>query len=258
MKIFKDGKLMYNLKNGQAIYGNSIGIIMLHCAFPRLPGDIGNATTFDFPVIYRVIREVPHQKIVDERDEEYLEPFINAARDLEAEGVRAITTSCGFLAAFQKNFSEAVNIPLFTSSLVQVPLVYQIIGRKGKIGIIAAEADTRRLSDEHFNEVGWSMKDIPIAVTTLEQCEEFERALFLEGDGPPEMNITKIEEEMIDVVKRLLIYEPDVRAIVVEFTNFGPFASAVQTATNIPIFDIITLTKMVHAACVRTPFQGFL
>lgn len=191
------------VKGDQAIYGYSVGIIMLDCAFPRIPGDIGNATTFNFPVLYKVVRGVPVHKIINERDERYLQPFISAARELERDGVRAITTSCGFLAVFQKVLSQAVKVPLFSSSLIQVPLVYEMVGRKGKIGILTA--DSRLLSEDHFMAVGWSSKDIPVAIASMHQCEEFNRGLFLKGQGPPEMYVSKIEAEVVAVVKKLII-----------------------------------------------------
>ncbi len=37
------------------------------------------------------------------------------AKEVEKEGVRAITTSCGFNAIFQEALANAVNIPVFTS-----------------------------------------------------------------------------------------------------------------------------------------------
>ena len=54
------------------------------------------------------------------------QPFIEAARDLEAHGVRAITTSCGFLAAFHRELAAAVSVPMLTSSLLQAPLVARL------------------------------------------------------------------------------------------------------------------------------------
>lgn len=42
--------------SGAATDGATIGIIMLDTVFPRIPGDIGNADTFDFPVRYQVVR----------------------------------------------------------------------------------------------------------------------------------------------------------------------------------------------------------
>lgn len=256
MKIVKGDKTLYNIKNKQAIYGHSIGIIMLNCSFPRIPGDIGNATTFNFPVLYKVVRDAPIQKIINERDEKYLQPFISAARELERDGVKAITTSCGFLAIFQQVLSQAVKVPLFSSSLLQVPLVYQMVGRRGKIGILTA--DSRLLSEDHFIAVGWSSKVIPIGIASMHQCEEFNKGLFLKGQGPPEMDVSKIEAEAVAVVKKLMIEERDIRALVIECTNFGPFASVIQKETGLLIFDIVTLTKMVHEAAMRTVFTGFL
>ena len=43
-------------KGGKAIYGASVGILMLEARFPRIPGDMGNATTWPFPVLYKVVR----------------------------------------------------------------------------------------------------------------------------------------------------------------------------------------------------------
>lgn len=44
-----------NIARGNSnIYGFPIGmILMLDTAFPRIPGDIGNALTWDFPVLYK-------------------------------------------------------------------------------------------------------------------------------------------------------------------------------------------------------------
>jgi len=256
LKVVKGDQTLYNVKNKQAIYGHSIGIIMLNCLFPRIPGDIGNATTFNFPVLYKVVKDVTIQKIINERDEKYLQPFISAARELEKDGVKAITTSCGFLAIFQQVLSRAVKVPFFSSSLLQVPLVYQMVGRRGKIGILTA--DSRLLSEDHFMAVGWSSKDIPIAIASMHQCEEFNKGLFLKGQGPPEMDVSKIEAEAVSVVKKLIIEEPEVRALVIECTNLPPFASAIQKEIGLLIFDIVTLAKMVHEVAMRTVFTGFL
>ena len=43
-------------QGGKTVYGASVGILMLETRFPRIPGDIGNALTWPFPVHYRVVR----------------------------------------------------------------------------------------------------------------------------------------------------------------------------------------------------------
>jgi hypothetical protein len=37
-------------RGGKALYGAPLGILMLEARFPRIPGDMGNGTTWPFPV----------------------------------------------------------------------------------------------------------------------------------------------------------------------------------------------------------------
>src|SRR5204863_5209415 len=101
------------VRGGRTVYGQALGILMLDTRFPRLPGDVGNATTWPFPTHYKVVRDARQARIMGaEPDETLLEPFLAGALELEAAGVRAITTSCGFLAAFQRELAAAVSIPV--------------------------------------------------------------------------------------------------------------------------------------------------
>ena len=38
-----------------------LGVLMLQARFPRIPGDMGNATTWPFPVLYKVVSGVRTQ-----------------------------------------------------------------------------------------------------------------------------------------------------------------------------------------------------
>ena len=72
---------------GHTTYGHPIGILMLETRFPRLPGDIGHAETFDFPVLYDVIAGAVPDRLILERDKTLLDPFVDGARRLERAGV---------------------------------------------------------------------------------------------------------------------------------------------------------------------------
>ena len=92
--------------------GETIGILILDAAYPCVPGNVGNATTYPFPVRFKEIRGSSIERLLNERDPELLKPFIEGARELEAEGVGAITGACGFMALFQKQVAESVEIPV--------------------------------------------------------------------------------------------------------------------------------------------------
>ena len=81
--------------------GAPVGILLLDTHFPRIPGDIGNPATFDFPVRYHRVAGASAEQVVRGARDELLPLFVEGARVLKREGARAISTSCGFLARFQ-------------------------------------------------------------------------------------------------------------------------------------------------------------
>ena len=62
------------------MYGASLGILMLEARFPRIPGDMGNATTWPFPVLYKVVKGASPQRVVRERAEERRSSSRNARK----------------------------------------------------------------------------------------------------------------------------------------------------------------------------------
>src|SRR5258705_4971179 len=135
------------VKGGQNLYGFSVGILMLDTRFPRIPGDMGNATTFDFPVRYHRVTGASPDRVVRQGQRELLPSFIEGARFLEREGVRAVTTNCGFLAKFQPEMAAAVSIPVFTSSLMLVPLVHRMLPAGRALGGLTLDGSPRKSED---------------------------------------------------------------------------------------------------------------
>ena len=136
------------VRGGQNLYGFGVGILVLDTQFPRAPGDIGNATTFDFPVLYHRVAGASSDQVVRGTGRELLPSFIEGARALEREGARAITTSCGFLARFQSDLAAAVSVPVFTSSLLLVPFVHRMLAPGRAVGILTVDASS--LGPAHF------------------------------------------------------------------------------------------------------------
>jgi len=238
-------------KGGKSIYGFSIGILMLNAKFPRIPGEMGNASTWDFPVLYKVVKSASPKKVVTENDPNLLEPFINAAKELEAEGVSAITTNCGFLAMFQKEMNEAVNIPLFSSTLMMVPLVYSMIRADQKVGIMTVNKTT--LSDKIIDGAGCT--GIPKVIVGMEDEEEFTNMIL---EDRLQMDVGKCREEHANVAKRLVAENPDVGAIVLECTNMPPYSPVIQQVTGLPVFDIVTYVNFMQHALVKKVCQGIM
>ncbi|GAI84306.1 unnamed protein product [marine sediment metagenome] len=237
------------LRGGYSIYGEVIGILKLETVEPKVPGDIGNATTYSFPVKYKIIKGATIDRLVEKNDPTLLNLFIDAAKELEKEGVRAITTSCGFAAIFQKEIAEVVEIPVFMSSLIQVPLVSSMLAKNKKVGILTA--NKKRLTNKHLEAVG--IDNIPICIAGMEDQENFANMILKQQ---PFGDIDKIEKEVVEVSENLVKRNPEVGAIVLECTDMPPFAAAVQEAVDLPVFDINTLINYVYNAVVQKRYTG--
>lgn len=233
------------VRGGQNQYGFTVGILVLDTRFPRIPGDIGNAATFDFPVRYLRVSGASSDLVVRRGAAGLLPAFLEGARQLEREGVGAITTSCGFLVTFQRELAAAVSVPVFTSSLLLVPFVHRLLGPGRRVGILTVNASA--LTREHLAAAGIT-PEIPVAIEGLETEKEFTRVLL---DDEPELDVDQARDEHARVARRLTGKYPDVGAIVLECTNMPPYAADIQRATGRPVFDIVSLVRLVHAALVH-------
>lgn len=240
---------MEKIKGGKNLYGHSIGILILETRFPRIPGDMGNAMTWDFPVLYRTVKAATPDRAVRKGAQGLLEPFLREARALEKAGVRAITTNCGFLALFQDKMAASVQVPVFTSSLMQVPLVSRMLKPSQKVGILTI--DSTSLTRRHLKAVG--ADQVPHVVQGTEKGREFSRVIL--GDEL-EMDIRQAREDLVQAALEMKKRHPEVGAMVLECTNMPPFAAAIQRAVKLPVFDIYTLVLMVHHAVIRRDFQS--
>jgi Asp/Glu/hydantoin racemase len=218
-----------------------IGIIMLDTIFPRIKGDIGNPATFNFPVRYRVVNGASPERMVIQADKNLIQPFIEAGRSLIKDGACALATSCGFLALFHRELNQALDVPVFSSSLLQVHMAQAIIKKDQKVGIITARK--KSLTREHLAAIG--IENYPLAIIGMEKAEEFS-SVFIEGK--PTLDSKKCRQEMRTTSLKLKELNPDIGAIVLECTNMPPYAKAIHDATGkLPIFDVVTMINYAYS-----------
>ncbi len=215
---------------GKAIYGASVGILMLEARFPRIPGDMGHAGTWDFPVLYRVVRDASPDRVVRRGAEGLLPAFIAAARGLVADGADGITTNCGFLSLFQRELAEAVGVPVATSSLMQVAPVNALLPPGRVAGVLTISAST--LTPAHLAAAGVPA-ETPIGST--EGGREFTRVVL--GDEA-ELDVALAEADNVEAARALVQANPQVGALVLECTNMTPYAAAIRAATGLPVFTM--------------------
>ena len=227
-------------RGGKALYGAPLGILMLEAKFPRIPGDMGNATTWPFPVLYRVVRGASPEKVVLHGARGLLPDFIEAAQDLVRLGAEAITTNCGFLSLFQDELAAAAGVPVATSSLMQVRWVQATLPPGKRVGVVAVSGST--LTPAHLEAAGVPL-DTPVIGT--ENGREFFRVLI--KAEKEDMDVALAQQDILDAGTALLARHPDVGAIVLECTNMPPYAAALQAEVGLPVYDIYSMISWFHA-----------
>ena len=228
-------------RGGQAVYGAAIGILMLDARFARVPGDMGNALTWPFPVQYRVIAGASPERVVLHRAEGLLQPFLDAAADLVAHGCAAITTNCGFLSLFQRELAAHVGVPVATSALMQVAWVQAMLPPGQRVGVVTISAGS--LTQAHLRAAG-APEDTPIT-----GCDDG-RELFpvLIRAERNDLDTDAAKADVVDAARALVSAHPDVGAIVLECTNMPPYADAVRAASGRAVFDSVTLVRWLHSS----------
>lgn len=240
-----DGKWI--ARGGKAVYGASVGILMLEARFPRIPGDMGNALTWPFPVHYRIVRGASPDRVVRRRAEGLLDDFITAARELVADGVDGITTNCGFLSLFQEELAAAAGVPVATSSLMQAPLIQATLPPGKRVGILTISAST--LTEEHLRKAGVP-EGTPIVGTDTGQ--EFSRVIL---NNEESMDVAAARQDLVAAGRELVDGHPDVGAILMECTNMVPYAADVAKGTGLPVFSIYSFVTWFQSAL--RPRTGF-
>lgn len=229
--IYKGGKLYYEIP---------VGILCLESYFPKMRGHLRNPHTYPFPTVMKVLKGLDIPKLLFYPSAEMAKPFIDAARELEKDGVRAITGSCGFMALFQKEIAEAVSVPVFMSSLLQLPLIRIMHGENARIGILTASK--KALSPQHLESchVAWDS----VSVEGMEGNPEFWETI-IEGKRF-DFDVPKLEREVVGTALRF-IENDKLDALLLECTDLPPFARQIQEQSNVPVYDINSLMKLVYS-----------
>lgn len=231
--------------------GHAIGILVMELGYPIIPGMVANATTYDFPVRYAVVKLTVPPTQIFAGDKAFVEPMISAARGLEQDGVKAIVGACGYFANYQREMTAALSVPVFTSSLLQIPIIQQSLPRGKKIGVICA--NSAALTPATLAAVGVHDTSC-LAIAGLENEPEFRTAVL---DGSGTLDVGRVETEVVGAAKSLA-ESHDLAAVLLECSDLPPFALAVQRAVRLPVFDFITMIYWVKQAVVQREYRGFI
>lgn len=245
-------------RGGRALYGQAIGILLFDGRrYPVLPGDVANASSYDFPVRLKVVKGLfdvpePPEHWVDGCPPAGAQLMREAAIELRDEGVRAIITACGFFVSVQDYLATAAGVPVFTSPLIVVPLLSRMLGNR-KLGILTASSS---LLDRAFQRVAGITAEMNVVIQGIEESTEFYATHM--GGTRLDMDVDLLRAEILGIAQRFFERHPDMAGMLVECSNLPTFSADIQQITGLPVFDFITFTRFIHSSVVQKPYAGFL
>jgi len=231
----------YDLRPGARSGGHAVGILQLDCWLPFIPGDVDNASTYDYPVIYKMVPGLTTAACLSGAPE-FASAVAAAAVELEKQGVRAISSDCGFMLQFQEAVREAVRIPVAMSSLLQLPIIAAALAPDQPIAVITA--DSSNLTPDFLKRAGVAIPN-PLVIRGLQDRPEFKAAVFDERGG---IDSDLVTEEIVALAKEIVAAHPNTGAVLLECSMTPPYAKAVQDAVGLPVFDFITMIDQVEQA----------
>ena len=243
--------MIYRTRKGQTSSGEAIGILLLDSSVPFIPGDVANATTYDFPVRFQKVPGFTVARAIG-KDPTIYNRLHSAAVDLIDQGVRAVTGDCGFMALHQSRLARELPVPVFLSSLLQISFIFSILGDHEKIGVITADSrglDNDLLAKLNVAETG------RLVIEGLEKRKHFYQ-FAIEESGM--LDSSKVEVEVIAAGQAIMDRDPTVKAMLLECSLLPPYAAALSQAIQVPVFDYITMINYVYSAVVKQRYSGYL
>ena len=235
----------------QQISGYSVGILYIEDVnYPLIPGNVVNAWTYDFPVRMKAVEGLNSEKLY-RADNSMERGIIEAAVHMvKYEGVRAVCSACGFFGNFHRQVAAAVDVPVAMSSLVQIPWIRTLLKPGKKIAVLTASADS--LTEGLLENCGvYDASDL--IIKDLANSREFSAV----NDDRGHFDNEKAREEIVNAAVEAT-EEGNVGAVLFECSDMPPYASDVQAAVQLPVFDFVTLIKWLHNAVTQRPYSGWM
>jgi hypothetical protein len=219
-----------------------LGILAWENELEQLPGNLIHPDTFPFPVHVERIEGACYESMVLNPDKRMEERFARAAQRAAERGVKFIVSTTGLSVLFQQAAAQAVQIPVFTSSLLMLPTMRRLLNPGIKIGVITA--GERFLSAAHLEGIG----DLELHIEGIDRSPLFTQLAV----SPSVIQRRRDLEELgIGAARNLLAKCPEIGLIVIEVTGLCAVAGAIRKHTGLPVLDIVECSHLMHNLYVQ-------
>jgi hypothetical protein len=233
-------------KPRQSIAGFPVGIIVADEEMNLLPGNVANARTFEFPVLYEILEGIGARRVM-EGDPAIGEMVVEAGERLIRRGVRAVTGACGSFANYQQLAASRLEVPVFLSVMLQVPMILAGLRDDQKVGVIAASAAA--LTPTVFDQCGIRDPDRLVIEGAMQFDSLMQMASYIQ-----DFDSQQLSDDLCGLAADMVRKNPEIAAFVLQCSDLPPFASAIQQTVPLPVYDMTSLVEWAARACQRTQY----
>ncbi|BCG82902.1 MULTISPECIES: hypothetical protein [Mesorhizobium] len=224
----------------------SLGVLALDQG-PRDParenevGSIQNPASIDFPTITEVPEGSFGERVL--RGDPALEPsYIAAARRLVEQGAVAISSNCGFTIRLQGAVASSVQVPVAMSSMLLLPMLLKQLPAPAKIAVLTY--DSNYVSEDMIG-LSDPQDRARVVVGGIEGSQFWHDELKMPA---PPFDVVGLEKVVSERVMKLREEHPEIAAILFECAVFPAVSPAIRRLTNLPVYDLTLLCRMMLAA----------
>lgn len=240
----------YRRIRGSGASGHAVGLMHIEAPFPVVPGNPVNASTFDFPVLYQRVSSLTGHEVI-KGDPSGESKLVQAAVALQEAGVGAIVGACGSFANFQQALREAVSVPVFSSILVQVPLILDTLPTSASLGIIFA--DERAFTERVVRQCRISDAS---RIRKMDCRDNRDFAEIMAGAN--EFDEQRFLRFFNDRVEAFLTSHREMGAVMIQCNELIPYAWVIQRLRDIPVYEVASLIRWLHSTLCQRPPAGFV
>lgn len=230
-------------------HGHHIGVLLLTDGGPFVPGDVRDASAYGYPVVFETVPGADPGRVLA-GDPDVTPAVIETAQKLERQGVRGISSDCGFFLNYQDAVRNAVKVPVALSALLQLPFISSFLGRDRSIGLITGAAQCMGNRTLALSGVPADRK---VAVKGMQDQPEWIRQIR-KREGKPDYK--RLGQEAVALARTMQDENPDLGAIVVTCSLLPMFSRDIQAATGVPVFDFVNLIDYVQSGAHQRTYAG--
>jgi Asp/Glu/hydantoin racemase len=219
------------------VIGFGIGVLHIESRYPLVRGHLQNARSLGIPLCYECVQGITPRQVVacDPRVEK---PLLAAGRALKERGVSAVIGTCGSFVNFQSVLVAALDIPVFSSVMLVVPLLLRSMPKSRKLLIVFATAAS--FTERVAREAGITQRS-RLVIADCKDLPAFAPIL----ENQPTLDSDALRDQLVHRIGTALKADPAIGQIVFQCSELAPYASVVREHFGLPVFDINSLALWV-------------